>query len=58
MDAYPISVKKKSEFFTLSLQGNREISPNTKISDNNLIVFTRQFSSLIESGVPILKAFP
>ncbi len=55
MDVYPISVKKKSEFFTLSLQGNKGISPNTKISDNNLIVFTRQFSSLIESGVPILQ---
>ena len=52
---YPISVKKKSEFFTLSLSGTKEISPNTKISDNNLIVFTRQFSSLIESGVPILQ---
>jgi type IV pilus assembly protein PilC len=54
-DIYPISVKKKSEFFTLSLRGTKEISPNTKISDNNLIVFTRQFSSLIESGVPILQ---
>ena len=52
---YPISVKKKSEFFTLSLHGTKEISPHTKISDNNLIVFTRQFSSLIESGVPILQ---
>jgi type IV pilus assembly protein PilC len=55
MNIYPISVKKKNEFFTLSLKGTKEISPNTKISDNNLIVFTRQFSSLIESGVPILQ---
>ncbi len=55
MDIYPIDVKKKSEFFTLSLNSNKEISPKTKISDNNLIVFTRQFSSLIESGVPILQ---
>ena len=55
MDVFPISIKKKSDFFTLSLQGNKKIGPNTKISDNNLIVFTRQFSSLIESGVPILQ---
>ncbi|MHB8232241.1 MAG: type II secretion system F family protein [bacterium] len=55
MNIYPISVKKKSEFFTLNIKGTKEISPNTKISDNNLIVFTRQFSSLIESGVPILQ---
>lgn len=55
MDIYPINIGKKSEFFTLSLQGAKEISPKTKISDNNLIVFTRQFSSLIDSGVPILQ---
>lgn len=55
MDIYPINIGKKNEFFTLSLQGTKEISPKTKISDNNLIVFTRQFSSLIDSGVPILQ---
>lgn len=55
MDIYPINIGKKNEFFTISLQGTKEISPKTKISDNNLIVFTRQFSSLIDSGVPILQ---
>ncbi len=52
---YPIQVGKKSEFFTLSLTGITEVGPRTKISDNNLVVFTRQFSSLIDSGVPILQ---
>ncbi len=55
MDIYPINVKKKSEFFTLSLKGVKEVSAKTKISDSDLIMFTRQFSSLIDSGVPILQ---
>lgn len=54
-DIYPISIGKKSEFFTLSLTGTKEVGPGTKINDNNLILFTRQFSSLIDSGVPILQ---
>jgi len=54
-DIYPIKIGKKNEFFTLSLKGNKEVGPNTKINDNNLILFTRQFSSLIDSGVPILQ---
>lgn len=54
-DIFPISIGKKSDFFNFSLQGTKEVGPKTKISDNNLIVFTRQFSSLIESGVPILQ---
>lgn len=52
---YPITIGKKSEFFSFKLAGTKEISPKTKISDNNLIIFTRQFSSLIDSGVPILQ---
>ncbi len=54
-DVYPINIREKSEFFTLSLQGTKEIGYKTRISDKALIVFTRQFSSLIDSGVPILQ---
>lgn len=56
LDIYPINIAKKSEFFSLSLSGaKKEISSKTRISDTNLIVFTRQFSSLVDSGVPILQ---
>lgn len=54
-DIFVISVKKKGEFFTLSGSSSKGVSQKTKINDTNLIVFTRQFSSLIESGVPILQ---
>lgn len=54
-EIYPIKISKKSEFFTLSLSGNKEVGAKTKVNDNNLIIFTRQFSSLVESGVPILQ---
>ena len=52
---YPINVDKKSEFLSLRLTASKEVSSKTKISDNDLIVFTRQFSSLVDSGVPILQ---
>ncbi len=52
---YPINVDKKSEFLSLQLTASKEVSSKTKISDNDLIVFTRQFSSLVDSGVPILQ---
>ena len=54
-DIFPITIRKKSSFFTMSLTGPAKVGPKTKISDNNLVLFTRQFSSLIESGVPILQ---
>ncbi len=55
MDIFPIDVKKKNDFLNLSIKSTKEVGPKTKISDNNLIVFTRQFSSLVDSGVPILQ---
>jgi type IV pilus assembly protein PilC len=52
---YPINVDKKSEFLSMQLTASKEISSKTKINDDDLIVFTRQFSSLVDSGVPILQ---
>jgi type IV pilus assembly protein PilC len=44
-----ITEKKKSDFFSLSIGGG-------KVGDKDLVVFTRQFSTMIDAGLPLVQA--
>ncbi|UCG77971.1 MAG: type II secretion system F family protein [Nitrospirota bacterium] len=45
-----VSEKKKSSFFSLSLGGGG------RVSDKDIVVFTRQFSTMIDAGLPLVQA--
>jgi type IV pilus assembly protein PilC len=51
-----ISESKATAMFSLSLSGLGNLSLGPPIDLKGMLVFTRQFSSLIDSGIPVVQA--
>jgi len=51
------SVKSGSaSFWSLSVKSNKDGNPNGKVNQQDLVIFTRQLSTMISAGVPIVRS--